>query len=461
MLAGLVGFLVAAGLLLRGAWDPWAQCLILSAFAAGFALWLSARIAIGWIPLPSSLVARWSAALATLVAASAWLSPVPAYSRLAAAALLPGLLLFPLLETMSERERERADWAVRAAAWIMALLAVYQHFNGEARPPSTLLNQNAFAGAILLFLPVALRGGDWALSALLVLCLWWTKSVGAWLGLAAALVLSRRAVGTAGYWIGATAGFAGLVAVYAKLQSPETLHRAAWWGAASRMAADSPWLGLGTGAYAYALPAYLPERPELSSLFAHQHLLELAAENGMPFLLLWGAGLAWYLLPARPERRFGPLAALIHGLVDYPLSLPGVFWLFCRETAGTRPPTGGGLSVRSRWKLPAILAVLFVAGAGLGALDRIRLGHRLRGEAFVALRAGDLVSADAGLARSEAASPHPETSRMRAEIAAARAELDAAEEHLERAIALDPWRASNRSMLEAVRRRREAAGGGR
>jgi hypothetical protein len=236
------------------------------------------------------------------------------------------------------------------------------------------------------------------------------------------------------------------------------------------MAADSPWLGLGPGSYAYALPAYLPERPELSSLFAHQHFLEVAAERGWIFLVIWTAGLALVLGRAGAERRFGPLAALVHGLVDYPLSVPGVFWLFCREAAGTRPQRAVGLSIRSRWKLPAILAVLLVAGAGLSALERVWRADRLRAEAFAALRAGDLAAAEAGLALSDAASPHPETSRLRAELAAARAaalparafvELDAAAEHLERAARLDPWRASNRSMLEAVRRRREAAGEGR
>ena len=112
--------------------------------------------------------------------------------------------------------------------------------------------------------------------------LWWTHSVGAWLGLAAALVLHRRAVGSIAYWAGAAAGFAGLVAAYAKLQSPDVLHRWEWWAAAWRMAADAPWRGLGPGSFAYALPAYVEARPELNSIFAHQYFLETAAERGWP-----------------------------------------------------------------------------------------------------------------------------------------------------------------------------------
>ena len=65
-----------------------------------------------------------------------------------------------------------------AAGWVMVLLAVYQRLHGDIRPAATFLNQNAFAGAILLLLPIAALADDWALAGGLLLCLWWARSVG-------------------------------------------------------------------------------------------------------------------------------------------------------------------------------------------------------------------------------------------------------------------------------------------
>lgn len=453
MLAGLVGTIVAAGLLLRGAWDLWAQSLALLGLVGGGSAWLCLRLVSGWVPRPAPRVLTWSAALAVLSAASAWSSPVPAYSRPAWAAAAAGLALFPLVSILNAEGRARVERFLRAAAWALVLFAAYQRLHGSPRPAAVFLNQNVFAGAILLLLPPAARAGDWALGAGLLLCLWWTKSVGAWLGLAAALVLHRRAVGTVAFWLGAAAGFVGLVAAYAKLQSPAVLHRAEWWGAAWHMAADAPFLGLGPGSYAYALPAYAQVRPELSTLFAHQHILETAAERGWPYALLWLAGLAAWLRPAPPSLRFGPAAALVHGLVDYPLSVPGVFWLFCASVALAGPESGRSVNVPIRMRL-ALGALITAAAAGAGALVwREWSADRLRARAVHDLRMERWDEASAGLAASEAASPHPEAARLRAEmILASGGDPAEAVRHLERAVALDPYRASNRALLDSLRR---------
>lgn len=453
MLAGFVGSVVASGLLFRGAWDLWAQSVVLLGLLAASSAWLCARLAAGWLPRPDSKLLAWAAALAALSALSAWLSPVPAYSRPAWAAACVGLALFPFISVLDSEGRARVERFLRAAAWVLVLLAVYQRLGGETRPAAAFLNQNAFAGAILLLLPIAARAEDWALAGGLLLCLWWARSVGAWLGLAVALIAHRRAVGTAAFWLGSSAGFVGLVAMYAKLQSAETLHRVEWWKAAWRMAADAPWLGLGPGAYAYALPSHAPVRPELSSLFAHQHLLETAAERGWPYALLWIAGLAVLLKPASPSRRFGPAAALVHGLVDYALSVPGVFWLFCASTALAVPESGRSVNVPLRWR-PVLCAVTLAAAGACGAsVWRGWSADRLRAQGIVAVREGRLDDAAAKLAASESLSPHPEAARLRAELLlAARGAEGAAEaaEHLKRAIALDPYRASNRVLLDSI-----------
>jgi hypothetical protein len=460
VLAALVGLQAASGLLLRGAWELWAQSAVLLALIAGLAIWLAAGVARGRIPLPSKAPVLWAAALAALSFASARFGPVPAYAVPAWAAAAAGLWLVPAATLLSSRERGAVEQSVRAAAWALVLLAVYQRFHGQPRPPSALLNQNAFAGAILLLLPFAARRGDAPLAAGLLLCLWWTHSVGAWLGLAASLILHRRAVGSFAFWAGAAAGFAGLVAAYAKLQSPEVLHRWAWWAAAWRMAADAPWLGLGPGAFAYALPAYVGARPELNSLFAHQHLLGTAAEHGWPYLLLWLAGLAALLRRAPAGKRFGPVAALIHGLFDYALSVPGVFWLFCLSIAWALPESEEAVAVRGGRKIPALALTLCVAASAAYWVGGNWAADRLRARAFSSERPAPADEVLRELTASEELRPHPEAARARAQLELTLAagpdaprRLQAAAEDLERAVSLDPFRASNWTLLEDVYRR--------
>lgn len=461
MLAGLIGSVVASGLLLRGAWDLWAQALALLLLISGLSAWLCARVAAGWLPRPDDRLLSWAVALAAMSALAAWVSPVPAYSRPAWAAAAAGLALFPMLAVLDAEGRARVERFLRATAWALVLLAFYQRVQGDTRPAASFLNQNVFAGAILLLLPVAARTGDWALAAGLLVCLWWTKSVGAWLGLSVALIVHRRAVGAFAFWLGAAACFIGLVAAYAKLQSPETLHRVEWWRAAWLMASRAPWLGLGPGAYAYALPSHAPVRPDLSTLFAHQHILETAAERGWPYALLWLAGLAALLKGAPASLRFGPVAALIHGLGDYALSVPGVFWLFCASTALTAPELGRSVNVPLRWR-PALCAVILMAGgSSIIVVRRGWAADRMRARGLVAAREARLDDAASLLAESEALKPHPEAARLRAEIALTRGERAEAASYLRRAIALDPYRASNRNLLEVALSSAAEASGGR
>ncbi|MEK7383670.1 MAG: O-antigen ligase family protein [Elusimicrobiota bacterium] len=442
MLASLVGGQVAAGLVLRGASDLWAQSVVLLVLIAGVSLLLCAAVLRGRMPIASRGPLAWAAALSALSLVSACASPVAAYSLPAWAAAAAGLFLFPAATLLSSQARVRAERIIYAASWVLVLLAAHQRLDGVPRPPSALLNANAFAGTILLLLPMAARRKDWVLTAGLLVCLWWTRSVGAWLGLSAAVLLHRRSVGPAAFWAGAAVGFAGLVAAYAKLHSPEVLHRVEWWMAAGRMAVSAPWLGLGPGSFAYALPAHVAARPELNSLYAHSHFLETAAEKGWPYLLVWGAGLASMLRRAQPSRRFGPVAALVHGLVDYPLSIPGIFWLFCLSTALCLPESDEGAAVRGPRKIPAVAFVLVLAWlAGAWTRDNWR-ADRLRAKA-----------AESFLAASEALRPHPEAARLRAQLLLSRAgEGDdvVAAGHLERAVAMDPYRASNWVLLEQV-----------
>ena len=249
MLAALVGAQLAAGLLLRGAWDLWAQSAVLLALIAGLALWLSLRApradACRCRPRAPPPGPRRCARSRSFPRASA---PCPSTRCRRGPRPRPDCGSFRRRRLLS-RARPRPRRAGRARGGLDSRPArrLSAPPRRRTRPASTLLNQNVFAGAILLLLPFAARRGDGPLAAGLLLCLWWTHSVGAWLGLVGGADFEPargRAVRVLGRRRG---GFAGLVAGYAKLQSPEVLHRWDWWAAAWRMAADAPWLGLGPG----------------------------------------------------------------------------------------------------------------------------------------------------------------------------------------------------------------------
>jgi tetratricopeptide (TPR) repeat protein len=468
----LIGLLVAAGPLLNGSWDLWAQSLIALSLVFGTAAWLCGRLLIGYVPLPSNRTLAWAVSLAALAWVSAVSSPLAAYTVPAWRAVAASLWIFPALAVVSKDKRGAIDQAVRAASWALVLLAVYQRLQfGVERPYASLLNQNVFAGTILMLLPLAAQRRDWLLSATLVLCLWWTRSVGAWLGLAAALVLTRRA-GPAGVWSGAAVGFICLVALYAKLQTPEVNDRLRWWASAWEMIKARPLLGFGPGSYAYALPAH--QSPGLGSLFAHQHILELAAELGLPFALAWLAAVARWLRHGGPHKRFGAVAILVQSLWDYALSIPANLWLFSYLTASSIPETSRGVNVPARWKLPACAAALLLAAAGGFAVERHWRADRLRAAASELLyegsRDGRLVPRpvlEAETARkalellesSAEIADHPETARLSAEVELLlgrdQGRLLAAAGHLERAAALNPYRPSTYGALENLYRRLE------
>ena len=446
MLPLLIGLLAAVGPLLRGAWDLWAQSALVLAVTAGFSLWLIGRLAVGYIPLPSNRTLLWVLALGCLGACSAWLSPVRAQALPAWRAEFLGLWVFLAMTAVSKDERSAIDEAIRASAWVLLLLA-----------PASFLNANVFAGTSLMLLALAAQKRDWLLAGGLVLILFWERSVGAWLGLGGALILSRRSAGGTAYRLGAAIGFVCLVAIYGKLESPEVLHRWQWWETACRMAWTRPLLGFGPGSFAYAMTAFEDPGRALSSLYAHQHFLETAAENGLPYLFLWGAGLYQCLRRGGPHKRFGALAILIQSLWDYPLSIPANFWLFSYFTASSIPESSRGVNIPARLKFPAALLVLaLAAGSGVKVFNCWE-ADRLKSSAVEEFRrgapAGEALSR---LRRAAVLADDSETERYAAEILLAAAKpndelalLDA-DRHLERAAALNPYRASTWAALERL-----------
>lgn len=455
MLPVLIGLLVAVGPLLRGSWDLWAQCLLFIAVACGFALWLVGRFIIGYMPLPSRPLLLWTAALAALSWAAVCASPLPAYAAPAWRNCLLGLWIFAVIPIVSKDERAGIDEAIRICAWILVLLAYYQRYFEHSEPVSAMLNRNVFAGTALLLLPLSIQKRDWALGLSLLLILVWTRSVGAWLGLAGALLLTRRDRGPVTTWIGAVIGFSCLVAIYSKLQSPEVLHRWQWWVAAARMIRARPWFGFGPGAFAYVLPAYQDPGRDLSTLYAHQHFLEIAAEYGLPFMLAWGLGLAHFLRRGGAHKRFGALAILIQSLWDYPLSIPANFWLFCYFAGSSTPQTSRGANIAAWRKLPYGVLALGFAGIVSHAVWQRWEADRLKASGIELIAQGGAPSETAALfAKSLRLAEDPQTHRLAAELelrqAAQGKNLHSAIAHLQRAAALDPYRASTRVALESL-----------
>jgi hypothetical protein len=463
VLALIPGLLAVLGPLLSGAWDLWAQSLLLLAVLAAAVWWLCGRLLRGGLPLPPRPLLAWSAGLAVWGGLSAYGGPLPAYAVPAWHAWLAAWAALLAFSVMSQGQRRLIDQGMRAVAWALVLLALYQRLALHMdRPPASLLNQNVFAGAILLFLPLAVEQGDWPLAGLLVLCLFWTHSLGAWLALAAAALIVRRrgALGSKPATV-AAAMVAGLciVLIGVKLGSPGLYDRCYWWMAAARMSRARPWLGFGPGSYAYALPAYVdPGRP-LASLFAHQHFLETAAEQGWPFLAAWLAGL-WMILRRGPEaKRIAVAALLIQSLWDYALSIPAVLWLFCCCLGSCLPESGRRLEIPARWRLPACLLVL-AAGfcAGESVWQRWQADRAFAQAQGLVNSGHSPVEALALLKASARHCDHPETARLsgllEASLSAGRpgeeGPLTAAAEDFERAVAQNPFRASTWTFLETT-----------
>jgi O-antigen ligase len=114
--------------------------------------------------------------------------------------------------------------------------------------------------------------------------------------------------------------------------------RIAVWRATVRMIAEHPWLGTGQGTFIWSFPSYRPGDLSMWGVWDHAHntLLELAADMGVPLAILIASG--WLVIFAvliygiRVRRRdlLIPISALtvaliavLHSLIDFSLQIPG------------------------------------------------------------------------------------------------------------------------------------------
>lgn len=372
MLAALLALPLAAGPLLGGAEGVRVLAALQSTFTAGLAVWLSARVLLGHLPLPSRRLLIWAAALATAGAAAAFSSPAGARALPGLASLLLALALFPALAELSKDERGLVDQALRLSGWLCAALALYQRFAlGRADAAGPFDDPAVWCAALVMLAAPAYERGDRLLLCALALCGLVAGGLGAWWGLAAALWLTRgwRPV----FWgrAAAVAAVVCLVVVYNRLGGLDLIERARVWRGAAAMLADRPLLGVGPGSFGVLLARYAPGA---AAADARMHPLQAAAEWGLPAALLWFAGL-WHCLRGGPSpKRFAALAVLLQSLWDPVFSVPSNLWLFSYLAASSIPETSEGANVPWRMR-PALLAAAAAFGlllAAPGALLRAR-----------------------------------------------------------------------------------------
>jgi O-antigen ligase len=133
--------------------------------------------------------------------------------------------------------------------------------------------------------------------------------------------------------------------------SPSVTERVRLWGEAIRLVGDAPLTGVGPGMFG---PAGTPARMPWEQ-YAHNEYLQVAAELGLPALLVVLAGLAltYRRLSTAPDRDAALVGVVVltalclHACVDYVVHVPAVV-LAAAATVGAAAPTVGRRSTDLR-----------------------------------------------------------------------------------------------------------------
>lgn len=308
-----------------------------------------------------------------------------------------GLLIFLYASFLDGDSRRKTDAAVICGAWLVVIWGSAQAFllrDLSTRAPLT--NLNALALYCVLVFPLALERRAWALAAALSALVIWTQSLGAVLaGLAAAGLYSfsrmKNGEGAQNKWL--LAGLLALVIpLFYLLQADSMAGRLAWWRSAWEMFLARPLAGFGHASFTWAQAGFQGAGAHREyAIYAHNYYLEFLAENGLPAAAAWFAFL-WAALRRRGGlARYSIVAALSHSLVDFGLSVPANFWLFCyllAEPGGRPEPAPGGRRFRA-----AAAAALLLAGALLLLNYKSLAFERARREAAAAALSGNAAAA--------------------------------------------------------------------
>jgi O-antigen ligase len=313
-----------------------------------------------------------------------------------------GLLLLAFTPYLTEEEGRRCRAAFAWGAWLVFGVSLLQAFvlkNFASAPPLT--NLNALALYAVMALPLALEDRRWALAGAMVILTIWTQSLGAVLALLAAVgFYAAPRFRAAGRWGGPLLALLAVLAAAGLygLQADSVAGRLSWWRSAWEMFLARPLAGFGYAGFSWAHGGFQPGAVfREHSIYAHSYYLEFLAENGLPAALLW----FWAVLAAVRRRagfaRYAAIAALAHSLVDFGLSVPANFWVFCWLLASPAPAGGTVRPERRRVLAAAAFAgLLLLAGAALGL--RSLAFEKARARAYAAAVTGDLQRAEAELA---------------------------------------------------------------
>ncbi|MDA8129955.1 MAG: O-antigen ligase family protein [Elusimicrobia bacterium] len=375
----------------RGVLAAFLAWIFLSAYRSGIPRALAGR---RFVPL-------WAAAGLSLLSLIS--SPFRGYVLNEWGNYAAGLLIFLAGSLMAAGERDRVERALRWGGWLVFGVALLQAFalrNFLSAPPLT--NLNALALYAVMVLPLAAGRRDWLLTVAMAILVIWTQSIGAILAAVVAAgfyAVSRR--DSAGFrenqWILVLLG-AVAAAVLFLLQADSVAGRLAWWRSAWEMFLARPFTGFGHASFTWAQAAFQQAGAfREHSVYAHNYYLEFLAENGLP------AAAAWFFLLFRETRvregaaRYALIAALTHSFVDFGLSVPANFWVFCWLLSS--PAEEAGLAVPPRSVLNAALAFSLLLAAALARLDLRSLAfEKERVKAISAAAAGDLAGAGKALA---------------------------------------------------------------
>ena len=313
-----------------------------------------------------------------------------------------GLLIFVFGSFLDAEERARVVRALLWGAWLvfgLSLLEAYVLGNLGSAPPLT--NLNALALYCVMIIPAALEFRMWPLAGAMAILMIWTRSAGAALAAltAAGFYAAERFKGREfreNAWLLAVLGAVAVGAGLYLLQADSVTGRLAWWKSAFEMFRLRPLQGFGHASYTWAQAMFQGRGVfREHAIYAHNYYLEFLAENGLPAALAW----FWLLFAAARERngliKYSVIAALAHSFVDFGLSVPANFWVFCfllsspAEAAGVKPARGAAARA---------LGLTLLLAAALLSLDLRSLGfERARGRALAAAAAGSPERAEAEL----------------------------------------------------------------
>jgi len=316
--------------------------------------------------------------LASPVRALVW----PEWGNLAA-----GFLIFIFSGFLSPEDRKKTDLALRVAAWGTVAVAAVQAFVLKSPQISgSLTNPNALALFVVMILPLAASWKDWWLAGAMLVILVWTQSAGAAIALiAAAGLYARKSLERAEFK--KTLPLFVLLAialalVISQVPPQSFVHRLLWWKSAFLMFLSRPFFGFGHAAFTFVYPAYRGSMPgAVSSIYAHSYYLEFLAENGIFCAALWFGLLVYAVKKKTGLAKYSLVAALVHSVIDFGLSVPADFWIFCclaapeNQGAEREPPPKADVG---RLILPAAACVIAAAWLNLCVTHNRALRERSR-----------------------------------------------------------------------------------